>query len=144
MSGEVVSLKVDPTLVTSILEKRIQAAIVEQLGNEEELIGHAVKLALSEKVDRNGNANCRYDSDKKHDFLEILATNSIQKAAKTALNDWLAENSKLIREAVLKEMDSPERQKSIAKAYADAIESSMTNQWNMSCNISFKENDNCE
>jgi len=141
MQNEVVSLKVDPSLVTSILEKRIQAAIVEQLGNEEELIGHAVKLALTEKVDRKGSTTCNYASDKKYDFLEILATNSIQAAAKEALNDWLAENSKLIREAVLKEMDSPERQKSIAKAYADAIELSLTAKWNMSCDISFKERD---
>ena len=139
MEGEVVSLKVDPSLVTSILEKQIQTAIVTQLGDQDELIGQAVKLALSEKVDRAGNSNCRYESDRKYDFLEILATNSIQKAAKAALNEWLEINSKKIRKAVLAEMDSPERQRSIAKAYADAIESSMTNQWNMSCSIAFKE-----
>lgn len=139
MEGEVVSLKVDPSLVTSILEKRIQAAIVAQLGDEDELIGHAVKLALSEKVDRHGSSTCSYSSDRKYDYLEILATNSIQKAAKEALNEWLAENSKKIRAAVLKELDSPERQKSIAKSYADAIETSLNASWNMSCNIFFKE-----
>ena len=139
MSGEIVSLKVDPSVVTSVLEKRIQAAIVAQLGDEDELIGHAVKLALSEKVDRQGNSNCSYASDKKYDYLEILATNSIQKAAKAALNEWLEENSKKIRIAVLKELDSPERQKSIAKSYADAIETSLNASWNMSCNIFFKE-----
>lgn len=139
MEGEVVSLKVDPSLVTSILEKRIQAAIVEQLGNEEELIGHAVRLALSEKVDRKGSSTSSYASDRKYDFLEILTTNSIQEAAKAALMEWLGENSKKIREAVLKELDSPERQKSIAKAYADAIETSLSSSWRMDCNISFKE-----
>lgn len=139
MSGEIVSLKVDPSVVTSVLEKRIQAAIVAQLGDEDELIGHAVKLALSEKVDRKGSSTCSYSSDRKYDYLEILATNSIQKAAKAALNEWLEENSKKIRAAVLKELDSPERQKSIAKSYANAIESSLTAHWTMSCDISFKE-----
>lgn len=139
MEHEVVSLKVDPTLVTSVLQKQIQAAIVSQLGNEDELIGHAVKLALSAKVDYKGDPNCRYESDKKFDFLDVLATNSIQKAAKEALNEWLEINSKKIRAAVLTEMDSPERQKSIAKAYADAIESSLTTSWNMKCDIHFKE-----
>lgn len=139
MQDEVVSLKVDPSLVKSILEKRIQAAIVEQLGNEKDLIGHAVKLALSEKVDREGSSTSRYESDRRYDFLEVLTTNSIQAAAKNALNEWLAENSTKIRKAVLTELDSPDRQKSIAKAYADAVERSLTNQWNMSCNISFKE-----
>lgn len=139
MDNEVVSLKVDPSLVTSILEKRIQSAIVSQLGNEEELIGHAVKLALSAKVDYKGDPNCRYESDKKYDFLEVLTTTSIQTAAKEALNEWLAENKKKIRAVVLKELNSPERQDSIAKAYADAIESSLTTSWNMKCDIHFKE-----
>lgn len=139
MEQEVVSLKVDPSLVTSILEKRIQAAIVSQLGNEEELIGQAVKLAMSAKVDYKGNTDCRYESDKKHDFLELLTTKSIHEAAKEALMEWLDQNKGMIREAVLKELDSPERQKSIAKAYADAIETSLSSSWRMDCNISFKE-----
>ena len=139
MESEVVSLKVDPSLVTSILEKRIQAAIVSQLGNEEELIGQAVKLAMSAKVDYKGNTDCRYESDKKHDFLELLTTKSIHEAAKEALMEWLEQNKGMIREAVLKELDSPERQKSIAKAYADAIETSLSSSWRMDCNISFKE-----
>ena len=139
MQDEVVSLKVDPSLVTSVLEKQIQAAIIAQLGDEEELIGHAVKLALSEKVDRRGSSTSSYASDRKYDYLEVLTINSIQKAAKAALNEWLEENSKKIRAAVLKELDSPERQKSIAKSYADAIETSLTAHWTMSCDISFKE-----
>ena len=139
MNSEVVSLKVDPALVTSILEKRIQAAIIEQLGNEKDLIGHAVKLALSEKVDREGSSTSRYESDRKYDFLEVLTTNSIQAAAKAALKDWLEQNKALIRKAVLAELDSPERQKSIAKAYADAIETSLSASWHMNCDIIFKE-----
>ena len=139
MSGEIVSLKVDPSVVTSVLEKRIQAAIVAQLGDEDELIGHAVRLALSEKVDRKGSSTSRYDSDLRYDFLEVLTTNSIQEAAKAALMEWLEQNKALIRKAVLEELDSPERQKSIAKAYADAIETSLSSSWRMDCNISFKE-----
>ena len=139
MQDEVVSLKVDPSLVTSILEKRIQAAIVEQLGDDGKLIEQAVRLALSTKVDKKGNSTSRYDSDLRYDFLEVLTTNAIQEAAKEALTDWLAQNSKLIKKAVLKELDSPERQRSIAKAYADAIENSLIASWTMSCNIDFNK-----
>ena len=139
MENDMVSLKIDQTMVSSVLEKQIQSAIVQQLGNQDDLIAQAVKVALSQKVDRNGDANCRYESDRKFDFLEVLATKSIHEAAKVALNEWLAENSSKIREAVLKELDTPGRQRSIAVAYADAIENSLTTKWNMDCNIEFKE-----
>jgi hypothetical protein len=139
MNKEMVSLKVDEDMVSSILEKQIQAAIVQQLGDQDDLIAQAVKVALSQKVDREGNVNCRYESDKKYDFLEILATKSIHKAAEEALQEWLAENSGKVREAVLNELKTPSRQCSIAVAYADAIEHSLTSRWDMSCNIEFKE-----
>lgn len=139
MENEMVSLKIDQTMVSSVLEKQIQSAIIQQLGDQDELIAQAVKVALSQKVDREGNVNCRYESDRKYDFLEVLATKSIHEAAKTALQEWLKENSEKIRNAVFEELKTPNRQRSIAVAYADAIEHSLVSRWNMSCNIEFKE-----
>ena len=138
MNENMVSLKVDETMVSSILEKQIQAAIVQQLGSQDDLIAQAVKVALSQKVNHEGKID-DYSSYNKYDFLEVLAGKSIREAAKVALQEWLAENSGKIRAAVLEELKTPSRQRSIAVAYADAIEHSLTNRWNMSCNIEFKE-----
>lgn len=135
---EMVSLKIDQTMISSVLTKQIQAAIVAQLGDQDKLIAQAVKVALSKKVDRNGKVS-DYSSDNRHDFLEILATNSIHGAAKEALQEWLQQNSEKIKEAVLEELKTPSRQRSIAVAYADAIEHSLTTSWNMNCNISFEK-----
>ena len=133
-----VSLKVDESMVSSILEKQMQAAIVQQLGNQDDLIAQAVKVALSQKVNSEGKIDS-YSSYNKFDFLEMLASKSIREAAKEALQEWLAENSGKVREAVLNELKTPSRQRSIAVAYADAIEHSLTSKWNMNCNIEFKE-----
>lgn len=141
MESELVSLKVDPAMVSSVLEKQIQAAIVRQLGNQDELIAQAVSKALSVKVDQRGSATSRYESDKKYDFLEVLTTNSIHEAAQVALREWLDKNSGKVREAVLAELDTPGRKESIAKAYADAIESSLKCSWDMKCNIEFKRSE---
>ena len=138
MNKEMVSLKIDEAMVSSVLEKEIAAAIVAQLGDQNKLITSAVRVALSKKVDINGDVS-KYDYDNKHDLLERLATNSIHDAAKEALQEWLQENSVKIKEAVFKELKDPGRQRKIANAYADAIEKSLTCQWNMSCNIQFKE-----
>lgn len=138
MSGEMVSLKVDPELVKDTLNKRIQAAIVSQLGDADQLIAKAVSMALSVKVQGDGTIS-RYESDNRFDFLDALATKSVREAATAALQEWLAQNAEKIKQAVLKELKKPSRQRSIATAYANAIEESLTCKWHMSCNISFKE-----
>ena len=138
MENNMVSLKVDESMVSKILEKQIQAAIVAQLGKQEDLIEQAVKVALSKKVNHEGNVDS-YSSYNTHDFLEVLASKSIREAATEALREWLNENKVKVRNAVLKELATPSRQRSIATAYADAIESSLKCNWNMTCNISFKE-----
>lgn len=140
MTDSMVSLEVDPSMVTGIIEKQIQAAIVAQLGNQDKLIERAVKLALSQKVNREGKLDS-YSSYNKHDFLEILAGNSVRAAATEALREWLKENSIKIKKAVIEEMETPNRQRSIATAYADAIEDSIKCKFSMKCDIRFTENE---
>ena len=125
----------------SVLDKQIQAAIVAQIGNSDALIATAVSFALRQKVDSSGTIS-KYSNDNKYDFLDILAKRAVQDAAKEAIKEWLAINSQKIKEAVLKEMKKPTRQNSIAKAFADAVESSLKCSWGMTCNISFKESTN--
>ena len=138
MDNDIVSLKVDQALVSKILEKQIQAAIVAQLGNQSQIIEKAVSVALSEKVNSEGKKD-QYSSYNTHDFLEVLASKSIREAATLALKEWLDLNRDKIKQAVFDELKKPSRQRTIANAYADAIESSLKTSWNMSCNISFKE-----
>jgi len=138
MENDIVSLKVDKELVSKVLNKQIQAAIVAQLGNESELISKAVHVALSEKVGYDGKKST-YSSDNTHDFLEVLAAQSIREAAKLALKEWLDANMEIVKKAVLSELKKPNRQRSIANSYADAIETALKCNWNMTCNIEFKE-----
>jgi len=136
MGTEMATLKLDDSVVRSILEKQIQTAIISQLGNGEELIGSAVSKALSEKCDSGGKQS-RYSSDNKYDFLEVLAVKSIREAATKALQTWLEGNAEKIKLAVLKELKKPSRQRSIAVAYANQIEKSLECHWRMNCDIKF-------
>lgn len=138
MESNMVSLKVDETMVSKILEKQIQAAIVAQLGNQDQIITKAVQVALSQKVNSDGKIDS-YSSYNTHDFLEVLASKSIREAATEALKEWLADNRERVKKAMLDELKKPTRQRSIAVAYADAIENSLKCNWNMTCNIQFKE-----
>lgn len=137
MDSKMMSLEINEEMVRPILETQIQAAIVSQLGDQDKLIEAIVQKALAEKVNAKGNRerDSYYNS---YDYLEILASNSIREAAKNALAEWLETNSHKVKTAVLKELETPSRQRSIAVAYADAIETSLKCSWNMGCNISFE------
>jgi len=138
MTEEMASLKINNDIITPIIEKQIQAAIVANLGNHEELISKMVSLALHSKVNSKGGID-QYSSYNTYDFLDVLTSNTIQEAARTALTEWLNKNSKKIRDALLTELAKPTRQKSMAKAFADAVESSITSKWHMNCTVNFKE-----
>jgi len=136
MAEEMASLKINNDIITPIIEKQIQAAIVANLGNHEELIGKMVSLALHVKVNDKGRID-QYSSYNKYDFLEVLTSTVIQEAARNALIDWLHVNSQKIRTSVFIELAKPTRQKSMAKAFADAVESSITSKWHMNCTVNF-------
>ena len=139
MEQELASLKINDSIIKPIIEKQIQAAVVQNLGDHEELIGKMVSLALHTKVNRKGYVD-ESSYNNYFDFLEIITSNAIRDAARNALTEWLAENSNKIKAALLVELAKPTRQKTMAKAFADAVEDSITSKWHMDCTVNFKEN----
>lgn len=140
MKTDMVSLQINEEMVKPILEKQIQAAVMAGIGNPEQLIQKVVSVALSHKVDKNGDVS-RYSSDNTHDYLDVLVGKTIREAANSALTEWLAENKTLVKEMVIKEMSKPARQKTLVAAFADAVEKSFSCKWNFQCDVSFKEKD---
>lgn len=140
MSTNMINLGINEDVVKPILDKHIQAAVLANIGNPEELIQKVVAVALSQKVNRDGNVS-RYSGDNQYDYLEVLTGKAIRKAAEEALKEWLKENSQLVKEAVIKELNKPVRQNSIAKAFADAVEESLQCSWRFGCDIMFVRED---
>lgn len=137
MENELVSINIDSEIVRPIIEKRIQAAIIKELGGSDSLIESMVSLALSKKVDRDGKMG-KYSSDNKHDFIEAICGKSIRDAAIIAMKEWAENNAEKVKNAVLKELSKPNRQRTMANAFADAVQESVKCHWNLHCNISFE------
>lgn len=138
MSEEMMSLRINEDMVKPILEKQIQAAIMANIGNPEQLIEKVVAVALSKKVSENGNVSS-YSSENRYDYLDVLVGQTIREAAKVALKEWLAVNQDLLKSAVTKELNKPARLKSIVGAFADAAENSFKCDWRFSCDVNFSE-----
>ena len=138
MENNTVSLNVDEQAIKPIVQKAIQSAIAVNLGKQEDLIEYMVALDLRQKVDRNGSIG-KYSSDNKYDFLEAVTNRAIREAAKEAIAEWLSTRQEQVKQAMLKELNKPSRQKSIVKAFADAAERSFKCDWNFHCKIDFKK-----
>lgn len=76
--------EVDPQLVEPIIRDQIASAVIAQIGDPTELIRRCIDQALKQKVSSNGQIS-QYSSENKFDFVEVLASQTIRAAAKTAV-----------------------------------------------------------
>jgi len=141
MEDKIVSMKIDQAVVTSVLQKQIQAAIVANLGGEKDLIAKAVTVALDKKVNADGCVS-KYSSDNRYDYLEAVCSKAIRETTKKAVQEWLEKNCEKIKKAVLAELNKPRRAQSIAKSFADSVEKSVSCSWATNVNISFAKRKN--
>lgn len=133
-----INLGISEDMVKPILEKQIQAAILANIGNPEELIRKTIAVALNQKVNREGKIS-QYSSENNYNYLEILVGQTIRDAAKESLKEWLAINSQMVKALVIQEMNKPERQNSLVGAFATAVEDSLRCSWRFNCDVSFKK-----
>lgn len=138
MEEKIASLNIDESIIKDIVTKRLQTEIAQALMTPQDFVNNIVSLALRQKVDRSGRVS-GYSSDNRYDFLDIVTKNAIQKQAKETLDEWLNKNKEKLKQAVLRELNAPSRKKSIAKAYLNAIEHSLTCSFRMSCDVKFEE-----
>lgn len=139
--SNMINLGISEDMVKPILEKQIQAAILANIGNPEELIRKTISVALHQKVSKSGTIS-QYSSDNNYDYLEILVGQTIRNAAEESLKEWLKENSQMVKALVVQEMNKPERQNSLVGAFAKSVEDSLRCSWRFNCDIKFlKEGD---
>ena len=136
MGSDVVSLEVGADVVRPIIEKRIAAAIAEELGGAEAMIEKMVASALSVKVNRDGFVS-KYSSDNKCDFVEAVTGKTIRGAAQEAMKQWAKDNSQKIKDAIIKEMMKPTSCRKLAKAFAEAATNSIAISWKPTINVEF-------
>ena len=112
------SMNIPGEVVERAVRDKISAAIARELGNPATVIREAVGLALTQKVNRKGIVS-PYTSDNKYTFLEVMATNMIQGAAREALKDYLETHRAALR-ASIEEAITKDKSK-LAQALVDAF-----------------------
>jgi len=90
-----VNLTISKEVVTPIVEAKIKEAILLALGGGDVLIDKVVNNILTQKVAANGTVS-NYSSDNKYSWMEIAVTNSINNAARLAIQEVIAKSSEYV------------------------------------------------
>jgi hypothetical protein len=125
------SINLNPDLLKPIVETEIKSALTRALGDPEKVVASIVAHCLNDKVNDKGYKG-QYSSDNTHNFMDIVFRNIIQETAKQEMMKWAAENTEIIRAAVIKEISSKKGATSFAKAMVDGAVACMQNTYKVS------------
>lgn len=129
------SVQIPNDVIQPIVEARIKAAIIEQLGSKDELIESCVKGILSQKVDGNGNPSS--NSYGTFPLMDFLARKAVTEAAKAAIKEWAVSNGGKIELALKKEI--ARNTGNIAKGLAKSFIQKADSGWSVQVNLQVVE-----
>lgn len=134
-----VQLTIGKEIVNPIVEAKIKEAILSALGGGEQLIAKVVDQILKQKVNEKGSVSS-YSHDNKFTWLDVVLTNQINEIARDAIKEEISKNSQVIKEALVKNLQSKKGANLVANALLDAMNGSFTQSWRSSIKIELNKN----
>lgn len=125
-----VDLRVDESMVTAILEKKIEEAIGVAIIDKEQVVAQLIDRCLSMRVDEKGQPSS-YSSAKP--FIEYSARKAIADAVKTALDTVMESRRKQLEVAVVKQIERSTNK--LARALVDGLAESLKSRWSSTISI---------
>lgn len=136
--AEQASVNIPKDLLEPIIRQHIAAGVVSAIGDPSRLIAAVVERAIKTKVDNEGKVS---DSSycNNYDLIEVVSRNAIVKAARKAIENYIAEQEPLIVAAVEKELKRSTGK--FAKALVDGFVSSTKQRWDLKCEFIANRNE---
>jgi len=136
MGVENSTIQIPNDIIQPIIEAKVAAAVTEALGGYDRLIETAVSQVLNQKVDERGQP-----SNYSHSvpWFKYVMRDCVQKAARTAIEDYFKDHAELIKKAIATELgkkNSPLVKQLISTLIGSVVnEDSLRYRMNVSVNI---------
>ena len=130
--GSGMTLSVDDNLVKPVVEAEIQAAIVRQLENIDDLVPKLVRAVLREKVDSSGKVSSS-DYRNSHNLLDVICRDAIQKAAKLSMKEYIKESADELRVEIKKQIEASSSE--LAKVFVGSLIQSLESKWSFTVKV---------
>ena len=133
-----VNVQISRELIKPIIEAKIQAAIISELRNIDDLIPKFVEAALVRyKVNEEGEQS-KYSGDNKYSFIEAMCQRTIQQAAREAFAEYIKERQPQIKAEFTKVLKTQKHQKAVVRAMVDGLETCVEKDWRFVFNAKFE------
>ena len=126
------SFPVPNEVLRPYIEQAVSAAVIAALGDGAELVAKAVRAALATKVNSNGTVS-KYESDNRHQFVEVVASNKIREVAIEVIAEMAKKMRPQIKESIEKELR--EKHSELAQALVEEMVTSLTSKWTVKIGI---------
>jgi len=138
MSTDTVKVEVSDGLIRPIIESKIQAAIVAELGKDPAVVIDAlVRQSLGVKTDERGKIS-RYESDNKYTYLSSVVSVIIREETKKALNELMEENRDKIKTAIKKQLAQSTKADKLAGAILEGMTESLKCKYSNKIDVTFQ------
>ena len=124
-----VGVTVSENLILPILEAKVQAAIIEALGDERSLIERVVTAALTKKIKPD-----QY-SHKEVPWIEHVCQNVIQAAARDAIEQWAGSQKEAITQEFLRQLKTRKTSSSVVGAMIEGLNAAASHKWKFSVEL---------
>ena len=133
-----VQTNVSQEFIAGSVQEVVKAAIVNALGNPEELVRRAIGDVLDMPVSKaNGKpSDSRWDS---MPFIDWLVMDAVKNTVKECIAEVIHEDRDSFKEAVLHQLRTKKMKNKIAEAFIAAILGSAEDDWKMPITVQFEE-----
>lgn len=136
MGNEMMSLNIDKSMLTPVIEQQVKLLMTELLGGPELIIDKVIKNALNAKVDSDGKFS-PYSGSKP--FYEWLLTEEIKKAVQEVMAEEVKSRAGNIKKSLKKYIQSQKGAEELSSAMITAFSNVVGNYWNAQIEIKLEK-----
>ena len=136
MANDNVNVQIGADLIAPIVQAKVNAAIVEAIGDKQAFVESVVAAMLKRKVDSEGKVNS-YHGSNTHNMVDWLCRKAIQDAVKEGLESLMQESKPMIKAAIVKQLKS--RPGMLAKALVDGFGAATANRYRVNIAVTLPE-----
>ena len=135
MDNNMMSLNIDKSMLTPIIEQQVKLLMTEVLGGKDEIVSKVINSVLKTKVDERGNPST-YSSAKP--FYEWLLIDEIKKAVQELLKEEIQSRVGSIKKILKKHLQSEKGSNELANAMLTAFSSTISSGYGWKSQIEIK------
>ncbi len=132
------SLSIDAGYIEAEVQRIVKAAIVETLGNKDEIIRKAIDSTIDKYVDDKGEP-CRKDSYRAKPFLDYVAQKTVEKTVREVFEELVEENKDDFKAEIKRQLGKRKWKEDVAQSFIQLILDDVKSEWKMPVKVSLEK-----